>query len=516
MEEPQQPGAPAAPRLSVVVTTHDRPDGVERAVASVLAQVRATSIEVVVVDDGSAPANARRLDELAGGVVRVLHQPDLGLSAARSTGVAAARGEWIAFLDDDDTWLPGWSASLSPLMESADVGVVSGAAQLVDPDGTVRSVEPPRRLGPIFTGVTAQFLAGCFAVRRELYDAAGGYLPGLSCSHQTELFIRLGACLVETGMRAAWIDEPVAAIERRAAGDRSFGDPRMLYDGTRWVLARHGGRFALDRDERSNWEAVATVNAARSGDRAGARRWALRSLRDTPTRRAAWLRVAVALTPPLARRVWGTVGPSRSASPAHRAPLAHAARLATGSGFGSDVGETGLFLPWRYQQGVGTPNRPARAETRELGVPRTPVERWAVRRGRRLGARTLVTVAAVGRGEPGPTILEDADDPRAVLGELRDRVDPGGLGLVVATDRSSRDASGPPQADGRRREWSRDELELLLESVGLQAVAVRRRGSAMATSRRSGRIVRRVLRGGSDGRRPDVVAFLVRPDPGWQ
>jgi glycosyltransferase involved in cell wall biosynthesis len=95
--------------VSAVIPTRGRPELLQRAVRSALAQTL-RAIEVVVVIDGEDPATRLALKELAhqDGRLRVLALPaSVGGSDARNRGVEAAAGEWIAFLDDDDEWLPG-------------------------------------------------------------------------------------------------------------------------------------------------------------------------------------------------------------------------------------------------------------------------------------------------------------------------------------------------------------------------------------------------------------------------
>ena len=96
----------SAPLVTVVIPTTRRPALVLRALGSVLAQTHA-ALDVVVVVDGPNPATAAALATVADARLRVLQTPQpAGAGAARNFAAATARGEWIAFLDDDDEWLP--------------------------------------------------------------------------------------------------------------------------------------------------------------------------------------------------------------------------------------------------------------------------------------------------------------------------------------------------------------------------------------------------------------------------
>jgi glycosyltransferase involved in cell wall biosynthesis len=93
-----------APLVSVIIPTYNRADLVRQAVASVAAQTY-RDFEIVVVDDGGTDGTYEVLS--ANRELRVRRHPSRrGVSAARNTGIAAARGEWLAFLDSDDLWLP--------------------------------------------------------------------------------------------------------------------------------------------------------------------------------------------------------------------------------------------------------------------------------------------------------------------------------------------------------------------------------------------------------------------------
>ncbi|MGO8791723.1 MAG: glycosyltransferase family 2 protein [Terriglobia bacterium] len=92
--------------VSAVIPTRNRPQLVKRAVLSVLKQSYA-NIEAVVVVDGPDPLTTQELAAVADPRLRVITLPrSEGGSGARNAGVQAAKGRWIAFLDDDDEWLP--------------------------------------------------------------------------------------------------------------------------------------------------------------------------------------------------------------------------------------------------------------------------------------------------------------------------------------------------------------------------------------------------------------------------
>ena len=95
--------------MSVVITTYNRSSLVTETLDAVLAQ-SLRPLEIIVVDDGSSDDTAQAL---RGYPIRYHYIPNSGLNAARAAGIALARGDWIAFCDDDDLWKPRYLETMS-------------------------------------------------------------------------------------------------------------------------------------------------------------------------------------------------------------------------------------------------------------------------------------------------------------------------------------------------------------------------------------------------------------------
>lgn len=117
--------APAA--VSVVIPTHNRCEDCVAAVASALAQDPAP-LEVLVCDDGSTDGTRERFATDPRIRYVRLEQSHGGPATARNAGLRAARGEWVAFLDDDDRWRPGKLAAQLAAVAACPVDVVASDA----------------------------------------------------------------------------------------------------------------------------------------------------------------------------------------------------------------------------------------------------------------------------------------------------------------------------------------------------------------------------------------------------
>ena len=161
------------PLVSVVIPTHNRSALLKRAVESVLQQTFA-ALECIVVDDASVDNTAQVVQGFADErVVYVRHENNRHASAARNTGITHARGSLVAFLDDDDEWLPTKLAKQVRLIQSlpGQVGLVYCWMDYYDGQGKLVARHHPTYRGYVFPYVLdRQRIGGCptLLVRRGI------------------------------------------------------------------------------------------------------------------------------------------------------------------------------------------------------------------------------------------------------------------------------------------------------------------------------------------------------------
>jgi glycosyltransferase involved in cell wall biosynthesis len=181
--------------VSVIVPAHNAEAFLLQAVQSVREQTWPGSVEIVVCDDGSTDGTAALAGALAAPVVVIPAEgPARGAAAARNRAVAKSRGEFLAFLDADDVWLPDKLALQIAMLEKAqDPAVVFGQAQEFDAQGPLGEY---RRCA----------LPSVTLLRRELALRAGLFDESLRLGDFAEWLARLK----DLGASFLYVDAPLA------------------------------------------------------------------------------------------------------------------------------------------------------------------------------------------------------------------------------------------------------------------------------------------------------------------
>lgn len=188
------------PRISIVMPVYNRAAYVREAVASVRRQTF-TDWELLIADDGSDAATRRVLDELEEpGRITIFNLAHSGRPAvARNAALQAARGDWVAFLDSDDLWVPHkLELQLSALRAHPDCGWSYSAFRNVEANGVLRADESRRRFTPCDGWVFERMLRGEVSIRtpavlvaRGLLRSVGDFDETLDSAEDYDLWLRL-------------------------------------------------------------------------------------------------------------------------------------------------------------------------------------------------------------------------------------------------------------------------------------------------------------------------------------
>ncbi len=179
-------------QVSAIIATYNYAPYVTRAVDSILNQTHPVS-EIVVVDDGSTD-NTREVLAAYGDRIRYIHRVNGGVSAARNTGIRAARYKWVALLDADDYWFPNKiERQLDAIRRQPDLDFVYTALRTFDQAGNEkdRIVTPANQLWPRLRW-TNLITPSTVMIRREMLLEVGGFDESVRWCEDWELWVRLG------------------------------------------------------------------------------------------------------------------------------------------------------------------------------------------------------------------------------------------------------------------------------------------------------------------------------------
>ncbi len=262
------------PTVSVVIGAYNAERWIEETIRSVLRQTW-RDVELIVVDDGSTDATADVVRSF-GESVRLLQKENGGSASARNAGTRAARGQYVAFLDADDLWLPTKLERQMPLFEDepalawcyTDAQIFeSTSGRLLHQVGDLLTLHEGDVLRPLLLG---NFIQLSVVARREALRAVGGFDESSlhRISEDWDLWLRMAAhypvrCVREpllqirrhTYQKSATMDLQRALRSWRAIIDRAVHrNPERLEDLHDQAIARlcfRIGRKMLDREERT-------------------------------------------------------------------------------------------------------------------------------------------------------------------------------------------------------------------------------------------------------------------------
>jgi glycosyltransferase involved in cell wall biosynthesis len=245
----------SGPRVSVVIPTYNAAGYLAATLASVGAQTF-TDYEVLVCDDGSTddtPAIAEAaLRSLGVARWQVVRGNRRGAAGSRNAGIAAATGELVAFLDDDDHWTPDKLACSGAAMDAGLLDVLCHCERWSEVQGgeRVRHVAPlfDRRVPPVVSLMRNNpFSTSAVVVRRARLGEAGPFDETLPSAEDYDLWIRLALL---PGIRIGFLDEPLGTYLVRSGSESSKIDRRLK------ALLAIGERYAAPLAAAARWGAL--------------------------------------------------------------------------------------------------------------------------------------------------------------------------------------------------------------------------------------------------------------------
>ncbi len=182
------------PSVSVIIPTFNSAATLRRAIDSALLQ-QYPELEIIVADDGSTDAT-RELASGYGSPVRLVSQSNAGPASARNLGIRSSAGEYIAFLDSDDEWLPGRiSRCIEPMQEDSSIGMTWCRAISKSPDGKegIRNRRSPshNRLHRLLWPSPLQCTPAT-TCRRSALERVGLFDESLATREDKDVWIRIG------------------------------------------------------------------------------------------------------------------------------------------------------------------------------------------------------------------------------------------------------------------------------------------------------------------------------------
>jgi glycosyltransferase involved in cell wall biosynthesis len=234
------------PKVSVIIPTYNnRSRYLEAAIRSVRRQTF-QDFEIVVVDDGSKDETARVVHDFADRRMRfVRHDRNRGEAAARNTGIRHATGRYVAFLDDDDEWLPKKLEKQVALLDRSvsSVGLVYTGFWRIN--GTREPIGQwiPDKKGDVFGAMCAQNWIGTpstVLVRSECFRQVGGFDESVTYGADYDMWLR-----ISRKFAVDYISEPLILYRVHESNMSSNYD--LLIQGKEDQLRRYAHLFAAER-----------------------------------------------------------------------------------------------------------------------------------------------------------------------------------------------------------------------------------------------------------------------------
>lgn len=243
------------PLFSIIIPSYNRAHILPHAIVSVLNQTY-SDWELIIVDDGSTDATQDVVQNYNDFRIDYVRKENGGVCSARNLGVHSAKGEYIVFLDSDDTvdekWLENFSDSIK---RDLTPDIVCGGIQRIDIQTQKKTLVSPTQHGKGGNG-WAVVIPGAFAVKKDFILQCGLYDEVLKYAENTELFIRFE------------LNKPVVSYTNSfdllyyPSLDGGSKNQKNIYESAKYILIKHKSWFASSTENKFIYLNIIAVKAS--------------------------------------------------------------------------------------------------------------------------------------------------------------------------------------------------------------------------------------------------------------
>lgn len=272
-------------KISVIIPTHNRADMLPRAVKSVQNQSMPVN-EIIVVSDGSTDKTddvVRNMQKTDSRIKLISYYPGHNGNYARNKGIENATGDYIAFLDDDDEWLPNKTELQMSILENNDnIGLVYSAQNCIYTDTNIKYVTSPSWQGDLSKRIFIRNDIGTpsqVILKKEVLDKVGIFDLELGALQDYDLWIR---CCQVTGI--AFVSEPCINYYNSSSSNQVSANTEKYIQARRHIASKY--KYLTEKypvDMQKQIDAIVEMRISqrclRNGQNKDSRRYAIKSLK---------------------------------------------------------------------------------------------------------------------------------------------------------------------------------------------------------------------------------------------
>ena len=243
-----------APVFTVIIPSYNRAPILGGAIASVLSQVYGRW-ELLLIDDGGSDDTKDVVEAFNDGRIQYIRKENGGVCSARNLGVAHAKGDYLVFLDSDDTVTENWLENFSvAIKRDLCPDIVCGGIQRIELQTQKTTFVSPTQHGKGGNG-WAVVIPGAFAVKKDFILQCGLYDEVLKYAENTELFIRFE------------LHKPVVSYTNGfdllyyPSVDGGSKNQKNIYESAKYMLVKHKSWFATSPENKFIYLNIIAVKA---------------------------------------------------------------------------------------------------------------------------------------------------------------------------------------------------------------------------------------------------------------